>query len=308
MAYRGLLRPATDPLVATVLRRCTFPPGGTSVTCAVSGGADSSALAVLAVAAGLDVTAVHVDHALRVGSAQEADVVADLAGRLGIGFRTVRAPVGSGPGIEARARELRHAAVGPDALFGHTAEDQAETVLMRLVRGTGPSGLAAMRPDRHPLLALRRSETVALCEHLGVEPVRDPTNDSPLHTRNRMRHEVIPLLDEVAGRDVVPLLARLASLAAEQSDLLDRLGDDVDPTDAAALVAAPRPVAVAALRRWWRDRTGVALPPDGRAVARILDVAAGTATSCDVVGSWRVRRSGGRLELRHADARTASAT
>jgi tRNA(Ile)-lysidine synthase len=235
-----------DPVVVELLARCTFPAPGSTVTCAVSGGPDSSALLVLAVAAGLEVTAVHVDHGLRPGSDTEAEVVAALARRVGAGFRSVAAPVDPGPDLEARARAERHRAVGPDALFGHTADDQAETVLLRLLRGTGPTGLAAMTADRHPLLGLRRRETVALCERLGIAPVEDPTNASPVHTRNRIRHEVLPLLDDVAGRDVVPLLCRLASLAGEQAELLDRLALDLDPTDARALAAAPPPVAAAA--------------------------------------------------------------
>lgn len=292
-----LLRVADRSEVADLLRRCAFPPAGTEVTCAVSGGADSSALLVLAVAAGLEATAVHVDHGIREGSAAEAGVVADLAARLGVGFRAVNAPVPAGPDLEARARTARHVAVGPHALFGHTADDQAETVLLRLLRGTGPSGLSSMRPERHPLLALRRADTASLCRELGLEVVHDPTNDSPAFTRNRVRHEVLPLLDEVAARDVVPLLARLARLAADQSDLIDELAASVDPTDANSLAGAPRALAAAAIRRWWRGCTDGAMPPDERAVDRVLGVASGSAVACDVVGGWRVERSRGRLRL-----------
>lgn len=283
--------------VESLLRRCSFPPVGSSVTCAVSGGADSSALLVLAVAAGLDVTAVHVDHGLRPGSADEALVVEDLAHRLGTRFRAETARVAPGPDLEARARTARHAAVGPDALFGHTADDQAETVLLRLLRGTGPAGLAAMTARQHPILALRRSETHDLCRQLRIDVVVDPTNDSWDHRRNRVRHRVLPLLDEVAERDVVPLLCRLAGLAADQSALVDSLAADLDPTDAAVLVAAPEPLASSAVRRWWRDVTGSGLGPDAAALQRILDVAAGRAIGCDVVGGWRVARSAGRLRL-----------
>lgn len=291
------IRAGEDPQIDSLLERCTFPVPGTSVTCAVSGGPDSSALLVLAVAADLEVTAVHVDHALRPGSSNEADLVHDLAVRLGAGFRSVTAPVLPGPNLEARARAVRHAAVGPEALFGHTADDQAETVLLRLVRGTGPAGLAAMRVDRHPLLALRRTETTSLCERLGVAVVSDPSNDSRSFTRNRIRHEVLPLLADVAGRDVVPLLSRLAGLAADQADLIDALASEIEPTDAGAVTAARRPLAAAALRRWWREATAGALPPDERALERMLDVASGAATGCDVVGGWRLERSGGRLRL-----------
>jgi tRNA(Ile)-lysidine synthase len=293
-------RPAVDPqdrLVDDLLSRCTFPPAGTAVECAVSGGADSTALLALAVAAGLDVTAVHVDHGLRPGSDAEADAVATVARRWGAAFRSERVAVGDGPGLEERARVARHAALADDALWGHTADDQAETVLLRLVRGTGPAGLAAMRTDRHPILALRRAETTRLCRHLDVDVVEDPTNTDPRFTRNRVRHEVLPLLADVAGRDVVPLLARLAGLAADQADLLGALALDVDPTDARALTAVPPALAAEAFRRWWRDATDGSPPPDGAALRRVLDVAAGRAAACDVVGGWRVRRSAGRLHL-----------
>lgn len=283
--------------VGSLLSRCTFPPFGTAVTCAVSGGADSSALLVLAVAAGLDVTAVHVDHGLRPGSADEATVVESLARRLGARFRSETARVAPGPDLEARARRARHQAVGPDALFGHTADDQAETVVLRLLRGTGPSGLAAMSTRQHPILDLRRSETHELCRSLGIDVVVDPTNDSQQHRRNRVRHRVMPLLEQVADRDVVPLLCRLAGLAADQAALLDSLAAELDPTDAAALAAAPEALASLALRRWWIGVTGSGLAPDSAAVRRVLEVASGRTTACDVVGGWRVARTAGRLRL-----------
>jgi tRNA(Ile)-lysidine synthase len=267
------------------------------VTCAVSGGADSTALLALAVAAGLRPTAVHVDHGLRPGSEHEAASVQRTARAWGAGFRSERAVVDDGPNLEARARAARHAALGPDALFGHTADDQAETVLLRLLRGTGPAGLAAMRPGRHPILALRRTETHLLCRHLGVAVLEDPSNDDLRFTRNRVRHQVLPVLDDVAGRDVVPLLARLADLAADQADALGDLALGVDPADAPALAAAPRALASEAFRRWWHDRTDGLPPPDGAAVDRVLDVAAGRAVACDVVAGWRVRRSANTLHL-----------
>lgn len=287
---------AEDPSVAALLSRCTFPPTGTSVTCAVSGGADSTALLALAVAAGLRVEAVHVDHGLRPGSDAEAGAVAALARRWGAGFRGERVSLAPGPNLSERARAARHGAVGPGALWGHTADDQAETVLIRLLRGTGPSGLAAMRTEGHPMLGLRRAETRALCRHLGVDVLEDPTNDDPRFVRTRVRHEVLPRLHDVAGRDVVPLLCRLAGLAGEQADLLDGLVEGIDPTEVAPLRDLPPALAASALRRWWQDGTG--RPGPGAAgLARIREVVEGRATSCDVVGGWRVHRSGGRLEL-----------
>src|SRR3954468_66893 len=179
-----------------LLGRCRLPAAGTAVTCAVSGGADSLALLVLACAAGLDVAAVHVDHGLRPGSADEAPVVASAAARFGARFRAERVDVGDGPNLEARARAARYAVLPPDVLTGHTADDQAETVLVNLLRGAGIDGLAGMRQDgRRPLLGLRRRETRALCEQLGLPPVEDPSNDDARFVRNRVRHELLPLMN-----------------------------------------------------------------------------------------------------------------
>ena len=204
--------PATDPVVAALLGRCTFPAAGDHLVCGVSGGADSLALLVLATAAGCRVTAVHVDHGLRPGSAAEAAVVAAAAARFGAGFRSERVEVADGPNLEARARAARLGVLGDGAATGHTADDQAETVLANLLRGAGVHGLAGMRAGpTHPILALRRAETVDLCAHLGLEPVHDPTNRDPRFQRNRIRAELLPLCADIAGRDVVPVLARQAA-------------------------------------------------------------------------------------------------
>ena len=292
---------ADDPVVAALLARCTFPPadgaGGPALTVAVSGGADSLALLALAVATGRPTTAVHVDHGLRPGSASEADLVARTCRAWGAQFVPRSVQVDDGPDLEARARAARHAALPAGTLFGHTADDQAETVLLRLLRGTGPSGLAAMRRDRHPVLGLRRSETEALCAHLGVTPFEDPSNSDPRFTRNRVRHEVLPLLADVAGRDTVPLLARLAELSGAQADVLDAVALLVDPTDAAVLADLPPALAATAVRSWWLSTTGLEHPPDAAAVARVVAVASGSAKGCDVVAGWSVRRTAGRLRL-----------
>lgn len=292
---------AADPVVAALLDRCTFPPldgpGGPPLTVAVSGGADSLALLALAVATGRATTAVHVDHGLRPGSAAEARTVARVCAEWGAAFESRTVQVPDGPDLEARARAARHAVLPDGTMLGHTADDQAETVLIRLLRGTGPSGLAAMRPALHPLLRLRRSETESLCAHLGLVPFEDPSNRDPRFTRNRVRHEVLPLLHDVAGRDTVPLLARLAELAGAQADVLDALALLVDPTDAAALAELPPTLAAVAVRSWWRTTTGLDHPPDAAAVARVVAVASGAAKGCDVLGGWSVRRTAGRLRL-----------
>jgi tRNA(Ile)-lysidine synthase len=259
----------------------------------VSGGPDSLALLVLAVEAGCPATAVHVDHGLRAGSAAEADVVAGVAGAYGAAFRAERVVVEPGPNLEARARAARYAVLPPDVLTGHTADDQAETVLVNLLRGSGIDGLAGMRVDGHPLLRLRRAETRVLCAALGLTPVNDPTNASPAHRRNRIRHELLPLLDVIAERDVAALLARQAATLRDEADLLDELAAAIDPTDARAVAAAPPALARRAVRRWLT----CGYPPDAGAVERVLAVARGDAVACEIEGGRRVSRSGQRLAV-----------
>lgn len=286
------------PAAAGLLERCDFPPAGTAVTCAVSGGADSLSLLVLAVAAGCRVTAAHVDHGLRPGSAAEADVVASAADRFGARFRSLQAPVAAGSNLEARARAARYAVLPDDVLSGHTMDDQAETMVLNLLRGAGPSGMAAMRHDgRRPLLDLRRSQTRALCAEVGLDPVDDPSNRDPRFRRNRVRHDLLTHMAEVAGRDVVPVLARQAELFAADADLLDALAAVIDPVDAAAVRQADRPVARRALRRWITETTGSAHPPDAATVERALAVARLEARATDIGGGWRLARTGGALRL-----------
>jgi tRNA(Ile)-lysidine synthase len=288
--------PSVQVRSADLLGRCHFPARGTAVTCAVSGGPDSLALLVLAVAAGLDVTAVHVDHGLRPGSAAEAEVVADAAARLGAAFEARRVALAAGPNLEARARAARRGALPAGALLGHTADDLAETVLLNLLRGAAVDGLAGFDPACRPIRRLRRAETRALCAATGLEPVSDPSNADPAFRRNRVRHELLPLLDAIAERDVVPVLARQADLLRDDATLLDELAAAIDPTDARALAAAPPALARRAVRRWLRDG-GEQHPPDRATVERVLAVAGGAVAACEVGAGRSVRRSRGRLLL-----------
>ena len=293
-------RPAdAGALAAALLTRCAFPPPGSEVDCAVSGGADSLAMLVLAVAAGCRATAVHVDHALRTGSAEEAAVVERAARAVGTRFLTVRAPVPEGPNLEARARAVRRAALPAGALTGHTADDQAETVILNLVRGGGLDGLAGIAPGpTKPILRLRRADTRAVCAAEGLEPVVDESNADPSYRRNRIRHELLPLLDDIARRDVAAVVARQAELIRGDVELLDELAAGIDPTDGRSLSAAPAALARRAVRRWLRAAGGEeAHPPDAATVERVLDVARHEALATDVGGGWRVARTGGRLRL-----------
>lgn len=279
----------------------------------MSGGPDSLAMLVLATEAGLEVTAIHVDHRSRPDSAADAAVVAEAADRFGARFeaRAVTEPIAAGPNLEARWRDARRAVLPPDAMTGHTADDQAETVLLNLLRGSGLDGLAGIRPGpTKPILALRRTDTRAVCDAVGLAPVHDPGNDDPRHRRNRVRAELVPLLDALAERDVVALLARQAELLRDDADLLDALAAGVvpDPTDARALASAPLPLARRAVRRWVAmsssepSKSGGARldgghPLDARSVERVLAVARAEAEACELPGGARVERSGMRLRL-----------
>ena len=281
----------------TLLGRCRFPAAGSDVSLAVSGGPDSLALLVLAAQAGLRATAIHVDHGLRDGSGEEADVVRDVALRYGAAFRAESVTVGLGPNLEARARAARRAVLPRGALTGHTADDQAETVLLNLMRGAGLDGVRGIgSPERRPLLSLRRADTHALCADEGLTPVVDESNADPAFTRNRVRQDLLPLLGDIGRRDPVPLLCRLASQATDDTELLEELAAALDPTDAAALTAAPAPLARRAIRQWLRPQfEGYA--PDAAAVRRVLAVARGEALGADVAAGVSVRRTAGRLRI-----------
>ena len=280
--------------LARILGTCSFPAPGTSVDCAVSGGADSLALMLLAHEHGLHVTAHHVDHRLRPDSSLDVRVVREAAETRGIAVVVHTVTVGDGPNLEARAREARYAVLPPGCMTGHTADDQAETVLINLLRGASAHGLAAMRPSaRTPLLGLRRSETRALCAAHGIVPVDDETNTDPRFLRNRVRHELLPLVADISGRDPVPLLVRSADLLRSDDDLLDELAGSIDPTDALAVARAPLPLARRAIRAWLADP----YPPDLATVERVLRVARGEVPGCDVGDNRQVRRSKQRMTL-----------
>lgn len=283
---------------AGLLARCTFPSPGSALVCGVSGGADSMALLVLAVASGCDVTAVHVDHGLREGSALEAEPVRVLAEGLGARFRAETVVVEPGANLEARARAARHAVLGPDAALGHTADDRAETMIVNLLRGAGPDGLASIRPGpRHPILDLRRSETEGICRIEGLEPFFDPSNADPRFLRNRIRAEVMPLLVDIAGRDLVPILDRQADLFASIADHLRDDATGIDPSDVHALRAVPDVVARVALREWLRSGVEEHHPPDNATLERVMAVVRGDSVATDIGMNRRVERSAGRLRI-----------
>lgn len=283
---RGSLRAcslAVRACLTSFIDEAGAPP---ALVVGLSGGADSLALALttidVAARAGIPVITVTVDHGLREGSAEEARRVADLAASLGARAVVETVTVDGPGGPEGAARDARRAALravgvreGAPILLGHTMDDQAETVLLRLARGSGPSSLRAIAPLSReadgvtwlrPLLTLRRSDTEGACAQAGLAPVHDPTNDvdgpwraadgSPLR-RSALRHEAIPALASALGVDPVPALARTAALCAEDDDALSgrareltaaarvaaarvaaaRVADDTDPGDGGGPVA-----------------------------------------------------------------------
>ncbi|MDT5324420.1 MAG: tRNA(Ile)-lysidine synthase, partial [Mycobacterium sp.] len=197
---------------------------------ALSGGADS--LALTAVAAGLrPTTALIVDHGLQAESPHVAATAREYALSMGcVDAQVLSVEVGSAGGPESAARVARYAVLdaardGAPVLLAHTLDDQAETVLLGLGRGSGARSIAGMRswdpPWCRPLLGVRRTLTHAACAELGVTPWQDPHNVDPRFTRARLRAEVLPLLEDVLGGGVAEALARTAAALREDTDTLD---------------------------------------------------------------------------------------
>ena len=250
---------------------------GSTVTVACSGGADSLALALVtateAVRQGHPIAAATVDHGLQKGSARHAAQTADVLRHMGysdVKVLTVR--VDGRGGMEAAARRARYDALYPLAgtgsiLLGHTLDDQAETVLLGLSRGSGPRSIAGMsahsRPYGRPFLSIRRADTEAACREAGLTPWQDPHNVDPTFTRVRIRREVLPLLEEVLGGGVAAALARTAGQLQEDGEVLDELATGLarSALSGAALtvdVLAPQPPALRRRAlRWWLIAAGV---------------------------------------------------
>ena len=213
---------------------------GATVVVACSGGADSLALLSAAVFEGrksaLRIIGVTVDHGLQDGSAERAAAVSDQMRTLGVAESAVATVTVDAPGMgpEAAAREARYGVLGELAerfgaelvLLGHTLDDQAETVLLGLTRGSGGRSLAGMRRGfdrfRRPLLEVTRTDTETACMVEGIEWWTDPHNSDPRFTRSRVRTAVMPTLEQELGPGVAEALARTADLLREDADALDR--------------------------------------------------------------------------------------
>jgi tRNA(Ile)-lysidine synthase len=235
--------PITAAIRLAVRRLLPVPPAVVIVAC--SGGPDSLALAAAtafeARSRGLRAGAVIVDHGIQAGSADVARGAAEQCRGLGLGpvqIRTLAVPAGGN--LEARARDARYQAFAEVAeqcgaravLLGHTLDDQAESVLLALARGSGTRSLSGMAPVRglyrRPLLGIRRSETIAACLEADLVPWDDPMNHpgGPHRSlRAEVRAEVLPAMVQVLGTGVVLGLARTAELARADSEALDALAD-----------------------------------------------------------------------------------
>jgi tRNA(Ile)-lysidine synthase len=291
-----------DEPTAALIARCAFPPAGARVDLAVSGGGDSLGLLLLALEAGLAPTVHHVNHHARAASDGDAALVASVGARLGVSVVVHDVDVAPGANFESRARAARRASLPAGAMTGHTMDDLAETMVLNLLRGAGVDGLSPMVGDpTKPLLALRRGEVRGVVARAEIAAAVDESNDDPSFARNRVRAEVLPLLNDVAGRDVVPLLARAAGVLAADRRWLDALADGPDLAGADCRELSEWPEA--RLRRWLRARLVApdagdgAHPPSAAEVERALGVVRGEATATELAGGRRLSRSGQRLVL-----------
>ncbi|WP_104136154.1 tRNA lysidine(34) synthetase TilS [Cryobacterium sp. Y62] len=276
-------RPRLTPAIADIRRAVrTLLPAEGLVLVGLSGGADSLALAAAtafeAERTGIRAGAVIVDHNLQTGSADVAGRAAETARRLGLDpVLVLSVTVGSdGTGPEAAARTARYAAFtaaleqtgASGVLLGHTLDDQAETVLLGLARGSGPTSLRGMAARTgsilRPLLGIRRADTRQFCADTGLTPWTDPQNFDPRYARVRARETVLPLLESELGPGVAVALARTAQALREDSDALDELAAAAVRThwvngtiDAAALAAQPAAVRQRVLRLGVEQECGV---------------------------------------------------
>ncbi len=295
------------PFVARLLARAHWPREPRWLV-ACSGGPDSLALLALAARARPgQVVAAHVDHGLRAESASEVDVVRAAAHGFGVPAITQAIELGPGGNLEARARrgrygaleEMRVAATCDVVLTAHTLDDQAETVLLAMLRGAGSTGLAGIAPRRgvivRPFLEVRRGETRELCRTLGLAPIEDPMNDDPSFVRVWLRREVLPNLIAGSDRDLALVLARQAAALRDESELLDALAAEAagDGPELAVddLLRLPRAIARRTVRQWLPARVGA------DAVEGVIELAEGRAVALELPGGVMVRRTAGMLVL-----------
>lgn len=315
--------PAVAVARSAVRRVLRALPPKTTVLVACSGGADSlalaGALAFEAPRAGLRAGAITVDHGLQEGSTDRARHVADVLRDLGLDPVLNRAvQVGKRGGPEGAARTARYtaleAAVAEYApavvLLGHTLDDQAETVLLGLARGSGARSLAGMAPAtghiRRPFLELDRTTVRRACDLMGLVPWEDPHNYDPRFARSRVRHDALPALEKALGPGIAEALARTAGMLRADADALDALAEQLraEAADGDGLSVVPLAEAESALRTRVLHRAALdaGCPPSDlnarhvRELERLITDWRGQ-SHIDLPGSLRARREAGRIRF-----------
>ena len=273
-----------------------------------SGGADSVGLLALAGHCKRDVVAVYVNHGLRPDSERDFEIVAAAAERFDVAAVMVKVDVDrGGSNLEARARDARFVALeqqraqlnAPTIWLAHTLDDQAETVLLAMMRGSGLAGMAGMAVRRglieRPALQLRRWEFVALCAQLGIATVDDPMNHDIRFDRVWVRNELMPTLSERAHRDIAAVLARQAGIVRSDHEYLERVAAAVLAVANGELaVELVRPLDIVIARRVMRQFIGEP-PIGGKHVEAALRVVYGECTAVELPNRRTLRRSGGIL-------------
>ncbi len=303
-----------DRLSAAVLERL---PDGPLVV-ALGGGADSAVVA-WAVSQHVETRGIFVRHRL-VGSAQLEEAALDLGRAVGIDVTIVDAPVDEGPSLEDRARRARWQAIEGEAddaetiVTGHTQDDQAETVLMNLLRGSGSAGIAGMLRSRpgvvRPLMGISRADLREVAESLALPFFDDPSNEDPRYLRNRIRLDLLPHLESDYRPGIRTVLARAGSLAASDDRMIEGLAADIPLLDddgavlipSSVLATVDRSVASRAVRMVLRR---LLAPYAGSAsdVMSVLSVADGETDTATLTNAVVVTREGPYVAIapgRHA--------
>ncbi len=241
----------------------------------------------------------HVDHGLRDDGAREAALVESLAKDAGMGFVAHVVAVEHGGNLEARARAARRQVLPTGVLTAHTMDDQAEGVLLNVLRGAALDGLGGMGTATKPLLDLRRAELRAFVAASGRPVVSDSSNFDLSLRRNLVRARVLPELSHVAGRDLVPLLARQAAVLRDEASFLNDAAKQAVPDylDVRALRAAAPTLRRRRLRDLVREVASDGHPPSGAELDRLEAVVAGVAVATELAGRIRVARREGRLRV-----------
>ena len=315
----------TDAIVA--IRNAVKPhlarlEAGDNVLVAVSGGADSLALAfaILKESKEFAITpiAITIDHQLQSGSGAQAEKVENQLKEMGYGKVIIKkVVVTTESGLEAGARDARYQALSACAsqekaakvFLGHTRDDQAETVLLGLARGSGTRSLSGMAIENgiyiRPLLNITRDQTVAACRDVKIEPWNDPHNGNPEFSRVRVRTEVLPVMEEKIGPGIAAALSRSASILRDDADALDAIAhDEISQSDLASLDCEHLATLARAIRsRVLRAAIYAAGAPSGSITADHLACVEALVTSwhgqgaLSLPGGVKVERISGRLSL-----------